>query len=309
MVHRYPFTPFPTGWFTVARSDEVARGAALPLHCFGRELVLFRGESGTASLLDAFCPHLGAHLGYGGQVRGENVQCPFHGWCFDTAGACVEVPFARKIPAKARARAWPLHEGNGVLMAYYHRDGAAPTSEPPRVPELESPEWTAPVPHQFRMRTHVQEIAENVIDLAHTRYLHGMEEELTASHFTPDDGVLRFKLEGRSTRMEAELHGLGFQLYRFHTDLGDGAVDFTHLIMPTAVDEEHIEWRVMHAVKRVPDEEATRQIEASVSRYIDAGAQADLEIFRHKAYIDTPLLSDADGPIVPLRRWAQQFYE
>ena len=73
----------PNGWFIVARSDELAPGEMRPLYAFGRDLVLFRTEGGEARLLDAHCPHLGAHLAVGGRVEGECIRCPFHGWRFD----------------------------------------------------------------------------------------------------------------------------------------------------------------------------------------------------------------------------------
>src|SRR5437773_202151 len=94
--------PFPTGWFQVAYSDELPAGTVTPLRYFGRDLVLFRGEDGAARVLDAHCPHLGAHLGYGGKVEGCAIRCPFHAWKFDGQGTCIEVPYASKIPPKAR---------------------------------------------------------------------------------------------------------------------------------------------------------------------------------------------------------------
>src|SRR6185295_6435158 len=97
-----------------------------------------------------------------------------------------EAPFAKKAPPKAGVKAWPLLECNGVLMAFHHSDDVPPQRELPTIAEFSSPEWTAPTPHQYRMRTHIQEIAENVIDLAHTRFLHGMEEELTMKDFAPE---------------------------------------------------------------------------------------------------------------------------
>jgi phenylpropionate dioxygenase-like ring-hydroxylating dioxygenase large terminal subunit len=39
-----------------------------PRHYFGRELVLYRSASGEVSVVDAYCPHLGAHLGPGGPI-------------------------------------------------------------------------------------------------------------------------------------------------------------------------------------------------------------------------------------------------
>ena len=52
----------------------------------------------TCQSIDAFCPHLGAHLGYGGLVEESTIRCPFHAWRFDGTGACVEVPYV--MPAK-----------------------------------------------------------------------------------------------------------------------------------------------------------------------------------------------------------------
>ena len=46
----------------------------------------FRTEAGEVAVLDAFCPHMGAHLGHGGKVEGGGLVCPFHAWKFDGAG-------------------------------------------------------------------------------------------------------------------------------------------------------------------------------------------------------------------------------
>ena len=102
---RYPFTPFPRGWFRVAYADEIAPGEVKRLQYFGRELVLFRTESGVAQVFDAHCPHLGAHFGVGGTVVGENIRCPFHHWEFGTDGVCTKVRGARSPkPTSFRAR-------------------------------------------------------------------------------------------------------------------------------------------------------------------------------------------------------------
>ena len=70
MTRTFPF-PLPNGWFQVAYSDELAPGQVEPLRYFAQDLVLYRTEGGRAQLADAFCPHLGAHIGYGGRVSGE----------------------------------------------------------------------------------------------------------------------------------------------------------------------------------------------------------------------------------------------
>jgi hypothetical protein len=67
----------PTGWFQVAWSEDVDAGAVHRMHYFGRELVVWRARSGRLTAMDAYCEHLGAHLGHGGHVEGEVIACPF----------------------------------------------------------------------------------------------------------------------------------------------------------------------------------------------------------------------------------------
>src|SRR2546430_11545834 len=52
MKRVFPF-PLPDGWFQLAYSDEVARGASLRARYFGEELVLTRSDAGEARALDA----------------------------------------------------------------------------------------------------------------------------------------------------------------------------------------------------------------------------------------------------------------
>src|SRR5689334_9511708 len=126
MASRFPFTSFPNGWFRVAKSSDLTVGTVQTLRYFGRELVAFRTEDGKASVLDAHCPHVGAHLGHGGKVIGKTLQCPFHGWRFEGDGTCAGIPYCDKIPASARTRSWPVEEVNGLIMVYHDPSGAPP---------------------------------------------------------------------------------------------------------------------------------------------------------------------------------------
>ena len=80
---------FPRGWFMIAEADEV-QNKALPLRFFGRDFVIYRGESGKVFLMDAYCPHMGTHLGgnttsyvvIDGQIEGDSIRCPYHAWRF-----------------------------------------------------------------------------------------------------------------------------------------------------------------------------------------------------------------------------------
>ena len=69
MVETFRFPGIPVGWYTVATSEELRAGQVLPVKYFAEELILYRTESGEARLTDAYCPHMGAHLG-AGKVEG-----------------------------------------------------------------------------------------------------------------------------------------------------------------------------------------------------------------------------------------------
>jgi phenylpropionate dioxygenase-like ring-hydroxylating dioxygenase large terminal subunit len=72
----------------VAFSDERKPGGVAARIVAEQDLVAFRTASGVACAFDAYCPHLGAHVGIGGKVVGETLRCPFHAFRYDTAGAC-----------------------------------------------------------------------------------------------------------------------------------------------------------------------------------------------------------------------------
>src|SRR5258705_3152383 len=118
-TREFPF-PIPNGWFMVAYSDEIAAGKVLGLRYFGEDLVAYRGADGAVRVMDAYCPHLGANLSRGGKVEGDTIRCPFHGWRFAGDGACVEIPYAQRIPPRAQLRVWPSLERNGALWVWSH---------------------------------------------------------------------------------------------------------------------------------------------------------------------------------------------
>src|SRR5947209_2381724 len=115
----------PFGWFKVALPDEVPAGEIVTRRYFGTDVVLWRDDSGVACH-EAYCAHLGAHLGVGGSVDGPCIRCPFHGWAYDREGRNVEIPYADRPNAKACLRAFPVREHAGVVFAWYHPAGDAP---------------------------------------------------------------------------------------------------------------------------------------------------------------------------------------
>ena len=110
-----------------------------PSRWLARDLVIWRGEDGAAHVMDAYCPHMGAHLGYGGRVEGCNLVCPYHWWEYDGDGANVRIPYADRPNGKARVRSYPTIDRNGLIMFWYHPNGDPPAWDVPEIPELSDP--------------------------------------------------------------------------------------------------------------------------------------------------------------------------
>src|SRR5262249_27077819 len=110
--------PFPRGWFRVGASADFRYGTVQPLHYFGVDLVAFRTRDGKLHVLDAHCPHLGAHLGHGGRMKGDTVECPLHGWQWNGEGRCEAIPYSDRIPLNAPLRTWPVQEVAGQVLVF-----------------------------------------------------------------------------------------------------------------------------------------------------------------------------------------------
>src|SRR5512136_2339032 len=268
MKPRLSFTSFPSGWFRVAYSHELPPEGVKPLHYFGKDLVLFRTKAGAARVFDAHCPHLGAHLGYGGKVKGEMIQCPFHGWCFDSSGQCTDIPYARKIPPKAQMRNWPVREVNGLIMVYYNEGGEPPSWEIPELPEYASEDWT-PWSKVFRWkaRTSVLDLSEvTVADTAHFGILHPDTFQKVKSsavevsgqvfnhrmspeynHLVPAAKTLGFKISGS---WEVTSYGLGCHAFR-SCDRVVAEVKTLTLFTWTPIDGECVDAHISVKMKKV----------------------------------------------------------
>jgi cholesterol 7-dehydrogenase len=110
----------PAGWFRILDSRNLEKGTSKQVSALGLELAVFRTESGKIAVLDAYCPHLGANLAAGGNVEGETLHCPFHGWQFDVEGDCVKIPYCDgTIPSNANVKKYHSLETNSNILFWF----------------------------------------------------------------------------------------------------------------------------------------------------------------------------------------------
>jgi 3-ketosteroid 9alpha-monooxygenase subunit A len=88
-----------SGWYKVARSEDIASMKAIQVDDFPTQIVIWRGEDLALRGLDLYCKHMGASLACG-EVNENSIQCPFHAWRWAGNGQCDQIPYAKKIPDK-----------------------------------------------------------------------------------------------------------------------------------------------------------------------------------------------------------------
>jgi phenylpropionate dioxygenase-like ring-hydroxylating dioxygenase large terminal subunit len=307
----FDFPLAPNGWIQVGWSDDLAKGERLTLRAFGRELVLFRAQSGALGLVDAYCPHLGAHLGVSGCVKGERLRCDFHGWEFATGGRCEHIPGATRIPERAVATTYPVHEANGLILAWHDAARRAPWFEAPAPPELTTGAWAIVGRRTFSIGTGWRELAENAVDRAHFHVLHAYPtlptlELRTEGHRFFMTSAVPWRRLGRTftVRLDIESSGPGVTITR-----GEAGVRFVAIGCSMPVEHDRIVHRVTFLLpKAVPA--PPRWLLARIMMRATMGELVkDVPIWESKVCLPRPVLSDADGPIVRFRTWTKQFTE
>src|SRR6476619_5279550 len=134
---------FARGWHCLGLATAFRDGEPHAVAAFGTKLVVFADSSGALHVLDAYCRHMGGDLTQG-TIKGDAIACPFHDWRWSGAGRCVGIPYAKRVPLRARTRAWTTLEKNGMLFVWNDPEGNPPSPdlEPPTIEGVGHEDWS-----------------------------------------------------------------------------------------------------------------------------------------------------------------------
>jgi 3-ketosteroid 9alpha-monooxygenase subunit A len=328
MTREYGFGEFtyPRGWFMIAAAEDVTTRPEA-VRFFGEEMVLYRGESGTPHLVEAYCPHMGAHLARnttsyivrdGEQVQGDSIRCPFHGWRYDAAGKCDDIPYSPNfIPKVACLKTYHVVERAGVVWMWHDPEGLAPEYELPAFGHWDEPGWVRwKIDLMGDLECHPAEVVDNMADFGHFVPIHGARDFVLFSNEFKDHIVHQYYGAGHRTLvtepgavlildtwytgpaiLQSEMEGEYPSFIMIaHTPIEDGRIRVWHALMVKTND----------GGKPIDDEQvAMARAYQENSRL--AFAQ-DVEIWANKRACVNPLAIPADGPFGKVRIWYSQFY-
>jgi phenylpropionate dioxygenase-like ring-hydroxylating dioxygenase large terminal subunit len=325
----WPYKEYPTSWFMVARSSDIAPGQVVPLEFLGQELVMYRTESGEVNIFDAFCPHFGAHLGHGGCVVGETLQCPWHGWKWSLEGRNVEIPFVDSPNRQAQLKRWHVRERDYLILMWHDSQGRDPWWEWPGIPEFRDPEhYYQPDEHPDgthcygELRVNPQLPIENAADPMHFAFVHGSDRPAKSDVFELKDEYLRsvFKVHfggGKGSTwltpdgdtwgtIEAEQWGLGIGVARFNI----GPLQVAQSIAVTPID--HIRSTAWSTIAATRDPKCADPAQGPAGVMMTEQVRQvrrDFFIWENQRYVTKPLyVLPEEHNFFELRKWFRQFY-
>lgn len=324
-----PFTWRPTGWFQVLWSGELGVGEVRPMQWFGQHLVAYRDEGGVAHVLDAHCPHLGAHLGFGGTVKGECVICPYHGWGWGPDGMNQFIPYEDRPNRSQGLRVWPVKEQCGIIFMWQHPEGLPPSWDLPTVfdafpnqPATEDdyyrayPELTD---RWEREPIHPQIPMENAPDGIHFRYVHSATVDPVLIDFEVGKETFRTHIgwpvpaADGGTRNALEVRNVNFGVGGTYSIFSGAGTAYRLALFTTPVDNTCSTMFYSIWWPRGEDrtgEAVPSEIGDRVRRTYLQTPEQDYIIWRNQIYIEHPALAQRDArPYKALRTWAKQFYD
>jgi phthalate 4,5-dioxygenase oxygenase subunit len=223
-----PGTPmgavFRRYWLPALLSSEVPEpdGPPVRVRLLGEDLVAFRDSSGAVGLVAAFCPHRRAPMFFGrNEERG--LRCVYHGWKFDAAGSCVDMPSEPPdslFKTKVAIAAYPTWEGAGLVWAYLGPPEHRPP--PPDSELLRAPATHRHVSKTFEDCNYLQAL-EGGFDSAHVTILHNQNI---------GDGSFLRSFASTVPRIDVERTGYGFCYSAIRNRPDRQMVRVYHYVMP-----------------------------------------------------------------------------
>jgi 3-ketosteroid 9alpha-monooxygenase subunit A len=317
---------FARGWHCLGLAEPYRDGTPHSVEAFGTKLVVWADSEGTLNVLDGYCRHMGGDLTQG-TVKGDQIACPFHDWRWGGDGRCKQIPYAKRIPLRARTRSWHAMERNRQLFVWHDAEGNGPIPEQdiPVIEELETGEWTdwtwnvLDVPN-----AHCREIVDNVVDMAHFFYIHYafpryfknvFEGHVATQYMTssgrPDMAGNGYGDQDLLLESEASYFGPSYMINPLKTTYKGYEIKVILINCHYPVDSNSfkLQYGLMVQKPEGLDDESSLKIAKKYSDMFGEGFMQDVHIWLNKSPIQNPLLCEEDGPVYQLRRWYEQFFE
>ena len=322
--HGTPPERFARGWHCLGLADSFRDGKPHGIEAFGGKLVVWEDSKGELNVLDGYCRHMGGDLTQG-SVKGDEVACPFHDWRWGGDGKCKAIPYARRVPLRARTQKYPVVIRNQQLLVWHDVEGSEPDMDilPPVLPGLEEglyTDWSwevVPITD-----SHCRELIDNVVDMAHFYYVHFSFPTSFRNVFEGTVATQYMESKGRPDKAggygspdlflksEATYFGPAYMINWLEVDYKgfETEVILINCHIPTGPDSFTLQYGITVKKPEGIDDETAAYISKKYAKMFGEGFLQDVHIWKNKVPVQNPLLCEEDGPVYQLRRWYEQYY-
>ncbi len=162
----------PDQWYVVLESKEVKRGKPVGVTRMGEKMVFWRDAAGKVACMVDQCPHRGVALS-AGKLVGNCIQCPFHGFEFDSTGRCKLIPAngrVAEVPQVFKVKSYPAREAHDYIYIWW----GEPREEYPPLPDFDymhDPQLVYASTTDL-WNSHYSRAIENQLDVIHLPFVH-----------------------------------------------------------------------------------------------------------------------------------------
>jgi len=181
-------------WYVAAWANEITRDLH-QITVLNEKICVFRMQSGEVIALEDACPHRKLPLSKG-RIKGDHVECGYHGLTFDCAGQCVWAPGGGRIPSAAKVRPYPVHEKFGLVWIWMGNAALADTDEIFEIEHFDDPAWGINKGAAMDLPCNYLLMTDNLLDPTHVAWVHDGSFAQDATKDTPlritktDDGII-----------------------------------------------------------------------------------------------------------------------
>ncbi len=178
--------PHPlNAWYAAGWDHEITAKGVIARTVAGKPLALYRTADGRPVALADACWHRLAPLSMGKLVGRDQIQCPYHGLRFDSAGRCTQMPAQETVNPSAMVPSYPTVERYRYVWVWPGDPTLADPALVPDMHQLDDPEWAGDG-LTIEAQCNYQLVLDNLMDLTHEEFVHGNslgQAELSESEF------------------------------------------------------------------------------------------------------------------------------